>query len=130
VVVLGPHAQFARAPTAVDEYLNVGALAGLRDAMGGHRASLAAVADGLPDDKRRDALMGKSPDAHRTARQPATGGLLISVMAWSLGIFGGNYNAVSRGDRLGPPHEATNGGGYSRFERRDQVRGVTPNRPR
>ena len=27
----------------------------------------------------------------------ALGGLLVSVMAWSLGSFGGTYNAVSRG---------------------------------
>ena len=27
----------------------------------------------------------------------ALGGLLISVMIWSLGSFGGNYHAVSRG---------------------------------
>lgn len=27
----------------------------------------------------------------------ALGGLLISVMVWSLGSFGGNYHAVSRG---------------------------------
>jgi hypothetical protein len=27
----------------------------------------------------------------------ALGGLLVSVMVWSLGSFGGNYHAVSRG---------------------------------
>jgi len=31
------------------------------------------------------------------ALMAALGGLLVSVMVWSLGSFGGNYHAVSRG---------------------------------
>ena len=39
----------------------------------------------------------RATSTRRALLLTALGGLLISSMAWALGSFGGNYNAVSRG---------------------------------